>query len=273
MANGSVYSGSLWTAMASLRSWALIFNPACSAADALIWTTNTGFGCNTSITAAAVPASGITGTTLASGVVTTSITATGTMTNGTLGTGYVIARPTLTLGSDATGDIYYRNASGILTRLAIGSTGNLLGVSGGLPAWTSLPSAILMGTPGNPTGTTSTTAVMMGIGTTCKITPTVTGRVRITLIGLMTTTVGSDGVQAQLAYGTGTAPANAAAATGTTLGVPTDYFGVPSTPFTLPGVISSLTLGTQIWIDLQVKVPITGATGTITSITCEAEEI
>lgn len=33
-----------------------------TAASALIWTTNTGFGCNTSITAAAVPASGLTGT-------------------------------------------------------------------------------------------------------------------------------------------------------------------------------------------------------------------
>ncbi len=32
-----------------------------TASSALIWTTNTGFGCNTSITAAAVPASGITG--------------------------------------------------------------------------------------------------------------------------------------------------------------------------------------------------------------------
>ena len=32
-----------------------------SASSALIWTTNTGFGCNTSITAAAMPASGLTG--------------------------------------------------------------------------------------------------------------------------------------------------------------------------------------------------------------------
>lgn len=55
----------------------------CSAAgNALIWTTNTGFGCNTSITAAAVPASGITGTTLASNVVTTSITGLGTIVTG-----------------------------------------------------------------------------------------------------------------------------------------------------------------------------------------------
>jgi hypothetical protein len=33
-----------------------------TAASALIWTTNTGFGCNTSITAAAMPATGLTGT-------------------------------------------------------------------------------------------------------------------------------------------------------------------------------------------------------------------
>ena len=49
--------------------------PSCSAAaDALQWTSGTGFACNTSITAAAVPASGITGTTLATNVVTASLT-------------------------------------------------------------------------------------------------------------------------------------------------------------------------------------------------------
>ena len=40
------------------------------------------------------------------------------------------------LGSDATGDIFYRNSSGDFTRLAIGSPGNVLTVSGGsLPSW------------------------------------------------------------------------------------------------------------------------------------------
>ena len=39
------------------------------------------------------------------------------------------------LGSDATGDTFYRSASGQLTRRAIGSTGNVLTVSGGLPVW------------------------------------------------------------------------------------------------------------------------------------------
>ncbi|MBI2020466.1 hypothetical protein HYS94_03505 [Candidatus Daviesbacteria bacterium] len=43
---------------------------------------------------------------------------------------------TLNLGSDATGDIYYRNSSGNITRLPIGNSGEALGVSNGLPVWT-----------------------------------------------------------------------------------------------------------------------------------------
>lgn len=53
-----------------------------------------------------------------------------TLTNKTLGSG-----TKTTLGSDATGDIYYRDGSGNLTRLGIGSAGQSLTVSGGLPAW------------------------------------------------------------------------------------------------------------------------------------------
>ena len=39
------------------------------------------------------------------------------------------------LGSDATGDIYYRNSSGQFTKLNIGTSGQVLTVSSGLPAW------------------------------------------------------------------------------------------------------------------------------------------
>jgi hypothetical protein len=39
--------------------------------------------------------------------------------------------------SGATGDIYYRNSSGYFTRLGIGSAGDLLTVSGGIPSWSS----------------------------------------------------------------------------------------------------------------------------------------
>lgn len=59
-----------------------------------------------------------------------SITTLGTITTGTIGTGAVIGGATITLGSDATGDIYYRNASGVLTRLAAGAAGTFLRFAG-----------------------------------------------------------------------------------------------------------------------------------------------
>jgi len=42
---------------------------------------------------------------------------------------------TISLGSDAAGDIHYVNASGYQARRAIGSSGDVLTVSGGLPVW------------------------------------------------------------------------------------------------------------------------------------------
>lgn len=59
-----------------------------------------------------------------------------TLTNKTLtASSNVLGGVTMTLGSDATGDIYYRNSGGQLTRLPVGSNSNVLTLSGGLPAW------------------------------------------------------------------------------------------------------------------------------------------
>lgn len=58
----------------------------------------------------------------------TSITTLGTVTTGTLSTGAVIGGVTMTLGSDATGDMYYRNSSGVLTRVATAAQGSVLRV-------------------------------------------------------------------------------------------------------------------------------------------------
>lgn len=66
----------------------------------------------------------------------TSITTLGTVTTGTLSTGTVIAGVTMTLGSDGTGDLYYRSAGGVLTRLGMGTTGQFLAAStGSVPSW------------------------------------------------------------------------------------------------------------------------------------------
>jgi hypothetical protein len=65
----------------------------------------------------------------------TQITSVGTVTTGTWSTGAVIAGATMTLGSDAEGDVYYRNSSGVLTRLAKGSDNDTLMMNGNVPNW------------------------------------------------------------------------------------------------------------------------------------------
>jgi hypothetical protein len=74
------------------------------------------------------------GSIAAAKLIGTDIATVGTLTSGTAGTGFVIGGTTMTLGSDATGDMYYRNSSGVLTRLAVCTGTNVLGASGGLPA-------------------------------------------------------------------------------------------------------------------------------------------
>jgi hypothetical protein len=57
-------------------------------------------------------------------------TATQTLTNKTLGTGTAI-----TLGSDAEGDTYYRNAAGVIVRLARGTDNYIYKMNGNVPNW------------------------------------------------------------------------------------------------------------------------------------------
>ena len=49
---------------------------------------------------------------------------------GTIGTAVVIQNPTITQGSDATNDVYYRDANGKLARLGIGADGTVLTSTG-----------------------------------------------------------------------------------------------------------------------------------------------
>lgn len=48
----------------------------------------------------------------------------------------------LNVGADAAGDMYYRNSSGLLSRLAKGADGQVLGLSAGIPAWQTASSSI-----------------------------------------------------------------------------------------------------------------------------------
>ena len=110
------------------------------------------------------------------------ITGLGTVTSGTISTGAVIDDPTMTQGSDATGDVYYRAASGKLTRLATGADGTVLTSTGAgaVPAFEAAAAGgKILQVTGQTTGTTFTTmTTAAGPGTvnatvvTAAVTPT-----------------------------------------------------------------------------------------------------
>lgn len=57
-------------------------------------------------------------------------------------TGLTLVNPIFTLGSDATGDMFYRNSGGAIARLPIGTSGQIIQTSsGGIPEWISNPAA------------------------------------------------------------------------------------------------------------------------------------
>ena len=99
----------------------------------------------------------------------TSITTLGTITTGTLSTSTVIAGVTMTLGSDANYDTYYRNSSGVLTRLANGTTGQVLtATTSSAPTWTAARTGTVtsVATGAGLTGGTITTSGTVSIDTT-----------------------------------------------------------------------------------------------------------
>ena len=52
-------------------------------------------------------------------------------------TNKILTSPVVNVTSDATGDVYYRNASGLFTRLPAGGTGTVLTIASGIPSWAS----------------------------------------------------------------------------------------------------------------------------------------
>ena len=80
-----------------------------------------------------------------------SLVTTGTVTSGTWSTGAVIGDATMTLGSDAEGDVYYRDASGKLKNLAAGVDGTVMTVASGIPSWASAGHTTAIEGEGTPT--------------------------------------------------------------------------------------------------------------------------
>lgn len=128
-------------------------------------------------------------------------------------------------------------------------------------------------TSASPAGTTSTTAVMMAAGGT--LTPIRTGVALLTISGQMANATLNDGATVQLRYGTGTAPSNGAAVTGTLAGISqtaTSLVAAAKSGFNITARVSGLTLGTAYWVDIALNA-VTGGTATVTGVTVTTQEV
>ena len=164
---------------------------------------------------------------------------------------------------------YTSPATGFAQMAVAPGTGSIMWGVSPVP---SINGAATISTPANPTGTTDTTGKMMGLAG--SITPTLTGRICGQISGQMANSTINDGAGVKFRYGTGTAPANAAALTGTVVGAEqtmTSLVAAQKSGFTIPFMVTGLTLGTAYWLDAGLKA-ITGGTATITGVTIVAEE-
>lgn len=128
--------------------------------------------------------------------------------------------------------------------------------------------------PADPTGIAlAGGTVMMGLAG--SITPLVTGKVMIMLSGTYSNSGGAgDGCDIQLRHGTGAAPANGAAATGTAAGALKHYVvsaAADRADFSLNAFVSGLSLAAH-WIDVTLAAT-TGGTATIFDVSVSAVEL
>lgn len=147
------------------------------------------------------------------------------------------------------GQVVYRGASA-WAALAPGTSGQYL-ISGGAasnPSWSTIAASNLYSNnPADPTGTGSGTPVMCGLAG--AFTPNSSGNVVFSACGNAT----GDIPGVMLRYGTGTAPANGAASTGTLLAQQQPNTGSNSlvSTFSLIKGVTGLSPGTTYWFDLS----------------------
>lgn len=105
--------------------------------------------------------------------------------------------------------------------------------------------------PADPSQITGATDSMLGMGTTVTYTPNRSGILSIDISGNITDDTSADLGTWKFRYGTGTAPANAAAASGTAVtpsSTWTALTGITSAPFGDTQLIT-VTLGPTYWFD------------------------
>lgn len=170
-----------------------------------------------------------------------------------------------------TGDSGSGGTSGLVPAPASGDTAanKFLKASG---SWVSIPEDVAQGNPSAPAGTSNTTGVMMGLAQ--SFTPTATTRIIIVISGNMANSSGSATSKAQIRYGTGAAPANGAALTGTAaggliIGAP---IGATAQGFSLNAIVTGLTLNTAYWVDISLAANSSG-TASVSNLSVSIMEV
>ena len=165
----------------------------------------------------------------------------------------------------------WSNNSHKITSLANGSAASDAAAFGQIPVLT-VGAASAAFKPANPASTTSTTVKMMGLGSTCAFTPAGTGNLLITVTGILVQTAALTTISPR--YGTGTAPANAAAASGTVWGMPSagTWQAGGQDPFAFTDIVS-LTPATAYWFDLAIATANAADAASITNISMTITEL
>lgn len=175
--------------------------------------------------------------------------------------------------TDANGYLLVTISGGTITPTTVNAAGAVNSTTGTFQAaGAAFPSGTVG--PASPTGTTSTTLVMAGLAGAIT---TQTGRIVLSMSGYLTDNTANDGTKAQMSYGTGTAPINGAALTGTQVG-PVVQFNAStlaagaSAPYAAMWVITGLTKNTAYWFDTAFAA-ITGGTGALVQASMVAYDI
>jgi hypothetical protein len=125
-----------------------------------------------------------------------------------------------------------------------------------------------------PTGTASTTPVMLGLA--AQLTPTYSGQMYVLVMFSQTSSVATDGGAVQCAWGTGAPPSNGGAPVGNLIGSLRTFTSGTTTPTVEHGLCGGfVTVPTNngpIWVDVQFKA-VTGGTYTLTVVDVFAIEL
>jgi hypothetical protein len=192
---------------------------------------------------------------------------------------YMCVRPT------SSAPTVWPGGTGVGTGLPTGGTANqILSKNSGTDydaIWiTDLSTTTLQTALCNPAGTTTfNPGVMCGISTAgggaATITPVRSGKIVIIIPGYGSNNTINNSGACIIRYGTGTAPVNGAAATGTIVGAESSWLVAVASqrmPFSVCAVVTGLTLGTTYWIDLGLRA-ITGGTASVTGLAVTAYEL